>query len=51
MVVVYIASQGLQYVHCVMHKCIMARYGGKRKTHKACKKHIHLTKTEGNFEK
>ena len=28
---------GVQYVHCVMHKCIMVKLGGKRKTRKACK--------------
>jgi len=29
--------RGVQYVHCVMHKCIMVKRGGKRKTHKVCK--------------
>jgi len=31
--------RGVQaYVHCVMHKCIMVKLGGKRNTHKVCKK-------------
>ena len=29
-------TTSVQYVHCVMHKCIMVKVGGKRKTHKAC---------------
>jgi len=27
---------GVQYVHCVMHKCIMVKLGGKREN-KVCK--------------
>ena len=30
--------RGVQYVNCVMHKCIMVKVGGKRNTHKVCKK-------------
>jgi len=31
-------GRGVQYVHCVMHKCIMVKKEGKRKTRKVCKK-------------
>jgi len=30
-------TRGVQYVHCVMHKCIMVKVGGKRNTRKVCK--------------
>src|SRR6218665_1242140 len=30
--------RGVQYVHCVMQKCIMVKVWGKRKTYKVCKK-------------
>ena len=30
-------SGDIQYVHCVMHKCIMVKLGEKRKTQKVCK--------------
>jgi len=30
-------DMGVQYVHFVMHKCIMVKLEGKRKTQKACK--------------
>ena len=33
------AIRGIQYVRFVMHKCIMVKLGGKRKTQKVCKKH------------
>src|SRR6218665_4215183 len=32
------SPRGLQYVHYVMHKCIMVKVGGKQNTHKVCKK-------------
>src|SRR6218665_581199 len=37
-------GRGVQYVHCVMHKCIMVKVGGKRNTCKACKKHVNFQK-------
>jgi len=40
-----------EYVHCVMHKCIMVKLCGKRKTHKVCKKHVNFTKSEGKCVK
>jgi len=30
-------SRCVKYVHCVMHKCIMVKVWGKRKTHKVLK--------------
>jgi len=33
-------SRGVQYVYCVMHKCIMVKVGGKRNTRKVRKKHV-----------
>src|SRR6218665_1081626 len=39
------------YVHWVMHKCIMVKVGGKRNTHKVCKKQVNFSKTGwGNFK-
>ena len=32
-----VINRGVQYEHCVMHKCIMVKVGGKRKTRKVCK--------------
>src|SRR6218665_2763810 len=43
-------NRGVQYVHWVMHKCIMVKVGGKI-THKVCKKLVNVSKTGGNFEK
>ena len=40
-------SRGVQYVHCVMHKCSMDKVGGKRKTYKVCKKHVNFRKSVG----
>src|SRR6218665_1282075 len=40
-------GRGVQYVHWVMHKCIMVKVGGKRNTRKVCKKQVNLCKTEG----
>ena len=34
-----------------MHKCIMVKVGGKRNTHKVCKKQGNFSKTGGNFSK
>ena len=47
----YITSRGVQYVHRVMHKCIMVKIGGKGNTHKVCKKQVNFCKTEGKFLK
>ena len=38
-------SRGVQCVHWVMHKCIMVKVGGKRNTHKVCKKQLNFSKT------
>jgi len=38
-------SRGIQYVHWVMRKCIMVKVGGKRNTHKVCKKQVNFWKT------
>src|SRR6218665_3287004 len=40
----------LQYVHWVMHKCIMVKVGGKRNAQKVCKKQVNFSKTGGKFE-
>src|SRR6218665_3327313 len=45
------ASRGVQYMHWVMHKCIMVKVGGKRNTQKVCKKQVNFDKTEGKFRK
>ena len=42
-------SKGVQYVHWVMHKCIMVKVGGKGNTHKVCKKQVNFSKTGGKF--
>src|SRR6218665_3219465 len=34
--------RGVQYVHWVMHKCIMVKVWGKRNTHKVCKKQVNF---------
>ena len=44
-------GRGVQYVHWVMHKCIMVKVGGKRNTHKVCKKQVNFSKTGGNLSK
>ena len=41
-------SRSDQYVHCVMHKCIMVKVGGKLETQKVFKKHA---KIRGKFAK
>ena len=40
--------RGVQYVHWVMHKCIMVKVGGGN-TRKVCKKQVNLPKTEGEI--
>ena len=54
-VALYAASfnvyRGVEYVHCVMHKCIMVKLKGGNEKHKVCKKHLNFTKSEGKFEK
>ena len=37
--------------NCVMHKCIMVKLGGERKTRKVCKKHVNFTKSGVTFKK
>jgi|SRR6218665_533239 len=44
-------EQGRPDMHCVMHKCIMVKVGGKRNTRKVFKKHVNLMKSEGNLQK
>ena len=41
--------RGVQYVHWVMHKCIMVKVGGKRNTYKVCKKQVNSFKTGGEI--
>ena len=41
--------RGVQYVHWVMHKCIMVKVGGKRNTRKVCKKQVNLFNTVGKI--
>ena len=43
--------RGVQYVHWVMHKCIMVKVGGTKSTRKVCKKQVNLPKTGGKFVK
>src|SRR6218665_2728557 len=43
--------RGVQYVHWVMHKCIMVKVGRKRNTHKVCKKQVNFSKTGRKFLK
>jgi len=38
-------GRGVQYVHWVMHKCIMVNVGGKRNTQKVCEKQVNFSKT------
>src|SRR6218665_3670969 len=42
--------RGVQYVHWVMHKCIMVKVGGEN-TQKVCKKLVNFPKTGGKFLK
>ena len=44
-----VICRGVQYVHWVMHKCIMVKVGGKRNTRKVCKKQVNLCKTGGKI--
>ena len=44
-------SRGVQYVHWVMHKCIMVKVGGKRNTHKVCKRQVNFCENRGEFVK
>jgi len=46
-----VTDRGVQYVHWVMHKCIMVKVGGKRNTRKVCKKQVNLSNTGGKFVK
>jgi len=46
-----VVNRGVQYVHWMMHKCIMVKEGGKRNTHKVCKKQVNFSKTGGKFFK
>ena len=38
-------DRGVQYVHWVMHKCIMVKCSGERNAHKVCKKQVNFYKT------
>src|SRR6218665_2884492 len=44
-------DRGVQYVHWVMHKCIMVKVGVKRIPHEVCKKQVNFSKTGGGFFK
>ena len=45
-------GRGVQYVHCVMNKCIMVKLaGGNKKHRKYVKKHVNFTKSGGKFAK
>src|SRR6218665_3152924 len=46
-----VKARGVQYVHWVMHKCIMVKVGGKRNTHKVFKKQVIFSETGGKFIK
>src|SRR6218665_3019525 len=46
-----IVFRSVHYIHFVMNKCIIVKLGGKRKTHKVCKKHKFSENREKNFEK
>ena len=46
-----LVCRGVQYVHWVMHKCIMVKVGGKRNIRKVCKKQVNLSKTGRKFVK
>src|SRR6218665_1053456 len=50
-VIAIVTTRGVQYVHWVMHKCIMFKVGRKRKTQKARKKEVNFSKTGGAFLK
>src|SRR6218665_2754004 len=41
--------RGVQYVHLVMHKCIMVKVGGKN-TRKVCKKQVNLPFKKGHHK-
>ena len=45
----YLVHRGVQYVHWVMHKCIMVKVGGNEIPRKVCKKQVNLCKTEGKI--
>ena len=45
-----VSSRGVQYVHCMMHKCIMVKVGGNEKHVKHVKKHINLMKLGEMYE-
>src|SRR6218665_3797704 len=45
------SHRGIQYVHCVMHKCIMVKVGEKGKAQKVCKNTANFTKSGGKFAK
>ena len=45
----FYSIRGVQYVHCVMHKCIMVKLGGNETHVKYVKKYVNFTKSEGKF--
>src|SRR6218665_1117246 len=44
--------RGVQYVHCVMHKCIIVKVEGETNTQQVglCKKHANFTKSGWNLQ-
>ena len=46
---VMVLIRRVQYVHWLMHKCIMVKVGGKRNTRKVCKKQVNLSKRGGKI--
>src|SRR6218665_335247 len=44
-------TRGVQYVHCVMHKCIMVKLGGNEKHRKYVNKQVNFTKSGRKFVK
>ena len=51
MLLVEYLCRDVQYVHCVMHKCIMVKLGGNDKHIKYVKKHVNSKKSWGEFAK
>src|SRR6218665_2364739 len=45
-------GNGVQYVHWVMHKCIIVKLGGKRNIRrKACKNQVNFSESRGDILK
>jgi len=45
------SKQGVQYVHCVMHKCIMVKVGGGNEIHTKHVKTREFFESRGKFVK